>query len=114
MDPVQNSQPQPNIQPDTQLPVQQPAQEAPLPPAKKSHNVMYIGLFIALIAVGVMLYFIISNNKTNTQAIQQENNTPVSNVDNTKSAEEKEVESVDIGNPEPTELIEVEENINKL
>jgi hypothetical protein len=76
--------------------------------------VMYIGLFIALIAVGVMLYFIISNNKTNTQAIQQENNTPVSNVDNTKSAEEKEVESVDIGNPEPTELIEVEENINKL
>jgi cell division protein FtsN len=113
MDPIQNSQPNPPTQPPIPQ-ASQPAQESPSHSSKNSHTLLYIGIFMALIVVGVMLYVIVSKNQTKTQAIQQENNTPISNIDNAKSAEEKEVESVDIGNPEPTELIEVEENINKL
>jgi uncharacterized protein HemX len=96
--------PTPTTQPAPQgIPPQQP---------QKNNAMLYVIMLIVLVVIGGMLYFIISRNDVKTQAIKQES-APTMQED-TRSEEEKEAEAIDLGEPEPSELKEVEKDVNTL
>lgn len=99
------------------VPQPQPAGGAP---PKKSSKTLLIVILIAVLLLTAMIFFIMSTNR-NTENTQPVTNTvpslqPTVEVSptSTGSAEEQEVEAVDVTDPGPTEIPAVEQDLQGL
>lgn len=118
MDQSNNTTVQTPVQPEQAQPVQPKEQPSPLPPTTKSSNspVVVTITVMVIIALGVAGFFFVKNNnnqpETTATTVTQPTSTEVSpTIDAT---DETQIEAIDIGDTDTSDLTSVEKEISTL